>query len=144
MGTGSRTDAQWRHPCGSDGAARAVRREVRRQLRIGRHARNGRASASFDDSAAPTLPPVEERTAGVHLVRGIRKWDLVALVLNSIVGAGIFGLPSRAYALAGVHSLLAYVVCAVPMLLIILCFAEVGSRFNDTGGPYLYARITFG
>src|SRR5436190_10200074 len=88
--------------------------------------------------------PTSERTAGEHLVRAIRKCDLVALVLNSIVGAGIFGLPSRPYALAGVYSLLAYVVCAVPILLIILCFAEVGSRFNDTGGPYLYARITFG
>jgi APA family basic amino acid/polyamine antiporter len=88
--------------------------------------------------------PTSERTAGVRLVRGIRKWDLVALVLNSIVGAGIFGLPSRAYALAGVHSLLAYVVCAVPIFLIILCFAEVSSRFRDTGGPYLYARTAFG
>ncbi|MET0661170.1 MAG: amino acid permease, partial [Steroidobacteraceae bacterium] len=88
--------------------------------------------------------PISERTAGAHLVRGIGKWDFVALVLNSIVGAGIFGLPSRAYALAGVHSLLAYVVCAVPVFLIILCFAEVCSRFKDTGGPYLYARATFG
>jgi basic amino acid/polyamine antiporter, APA family len=88
--------------------------------------------------------PTSERTAGEHLVRDIRKWDFVALVLNSIVGAGIFGLPSRAFALAGVHSLLAYVVCAVPVFLIILCFAEVSSRFKDTGGPYLYARATFG
>jgi APA family basic amino acid/polyamine antiporter len=85
-----------------------------------------------------------ERTARAQLVRGIRKWDLVALVLNSIIGAGIFGLPSRVYALAGVHSLLAYLVCAVPVFLIILCFAEVSSRFKDTGGPYLYARATFG
>jgi amino acid transporter len=88
--------------------------------------------------------PTSERPAGEHLVRGIRKWDFVALVLNSIVGAGVFGLPSRAYALAGVHSLLAYVVCAVPVFLIILCFAEVSSRFKDTGGPYIYARATFG
>ena len=88
--------------------------------------------------------PTYERTAGGHLVRGIRKWDFVALVLNSIVGAGIFGLPSRAYALAGVHSLLTYVVCAIPIFLIVLCFAEVSSRFKDTGGPYLYARATFG
>jgi amino acid transporter len=28
--------------------------------------------------------------------------------------------------------------------LIVLCFAEVGSRFSDTGGPYLYAREAFG
>src|SRR5207253_6028392 len=34
--------------------------------------------------------------------------------------------------------------CAVIVGLIALCFAEVGSRFSDTGGPYLYARETFG
>ena len=79
-----------------------------------------------------------------ELRRAIGKWDLVALVLNSVVGAGIFGLPARAYALAGVYSLLAYLVCAVAILLIILCFAEVSSRFEKTGGLYLYARTTFG
>jgi amino acid transporter len=65
-------------------------------------------------------------------------------VINSIIGAGIFGLPSRAFALAGTYSLLAYVVSACAILLVILCFAEVGSRFTATGGPYLYARVTFG
>jgi len=49
-----------------------------------------------------------------------------------------------AYALAGTYSLLAYFVCAVPVILIILCFAEVASRFRETGGPYLYARVAFG
>jgi len=78
------------------------------------------------------------------LIRGLRRWDYVGLVLNSVIGAGIFGLPSRAFALAGVYSLLAYVVCAVTVSLIVLCFAEVSSRFTATGGPYLYARVTFG
>jgi APA family basic amino acid/polyamine antiporter len=78
------------------------------------------------------------------LLREVRRWDLLALVLNTIVGAGIFGLPSRVFALAGAYSLLAYLVCAVPVVLIILCFAEVGSRFKETGGPYLYARTAFG
>jgi APA family basic amino acid/polyamine antiporter len=82
--------------------------------------------------------------AGAGLVRGLRRWDLLALVLNTIVGAGIFGLPSRVFALAGSYSLLAYLACAVPVVLIILCFAEVGSRFKTTGGPYLYARTAFG
>jgi amino acid transporter len=81
---------------------------------------------------------------GAGLVRAVRRWDLLALVLNTIVGAGILGLPSRVYALAGSYSLLAYVVCAIPVVLIILCFAEVGSRFRQTGGPYLYARTAFG
>lgn len=82
--------------------------------------------------------------ADTRLVRGFGRWDLLALVLNSIVGAGIFGLPSTVYALAGTYSLVAYLVCAVPVVLIILCFAEVGSRFKETGGPYLYARVAFG
>lgn len=79
-----------------------------------------------------------------QLRRAIGKWDLVALVLNLFVGAGIFGLPSRVYSLAGVYSLLAYVACAVSIFLILLCFAEVSSRFTETGGPYLYARASFG
>jgi len=79
-----------------------------------------------------------------ELIRGLSRWDLYALVLNTVIGAGIFGLPSRTYALAGTYSLLAFLVCAVPVVLMIVCFAEVGSRFRDTGGPYLYARVAFG
>jgi amino acid transporter len=79
-----------------------------------------------------------------NLVRGIRRWDLVALGVNFVVGAGIFGLPSRVYALSGPASLIAYAICAVAIILIVLCFAEVGSRFTQTGGPYLYAREAFG
>jgi basic amino acid/polyamine antiporter, APA family len=78
------------------------------------------------------------------LVRRIHRWDLVALVLNCVIGAGIFGLPSKAFALAGTYSLVAYLVCAVLVVLIAICFAEVGSRFSGTGGPYIYAREAFG
>jgi basic amino acid/polyamine antiporter, APA family len=77
------------------------------------------------------------------LVRGIRRWDLVAIAINGIIGAGIFGLPSRVYSLIGPYSLIAFVVCALVVALIILCFAEVGSRFEETGGPYLYAREAY-
>jgi amino acid transporter len=77
------------------------------------------------------------------LVRGIRRWDLVAIAINGIIGAGIFGLPSKVYALIGPYSIIAFVACALLVALIILCFAEVSSRFDDTGGPYLYAREAF-
>ena len=90
-------------------------------------------------AAAPVA--AEVRTG---LVRRIRRWDLVALVLNCVIGAGIFGLPSRAFALAGTYSLVAYLVCAVVVGLIALVFAEVASRFSSTGGPYVYARDAFG
>lgn len=78
------------------------------------------------------------------LVRGIRRWDLVAVAINGIIGAGIFGLPSKVYALIGPYSLIAFTACALVVGLIVLCFAEVGSRFSETGGPYLYAREAFG
>ena len=77
------------------------------------------------------------------LVRGIRRWDLVAITINGIIGAGIFGLPSNVYKLIGTYSLIAFVACALVVALIILCFAEVSSRFDETGGPYLYAREAF-
>lgn len=84
------------------------------------------------------------RTTGEGLTRGIRRWDLVAIAINGIIGAGIFGLPAKVFALIGSYSLIAFVVCALVVALIILCFAEVGSRFEETGGPYVYAREAFG
>jgi len=78
------------------------------------------------------------------LVRGIGRGSLVALFINSVVGAGIFGLPGRVHELLGPYALLAYLACAGLVLLIVLCFAEVGSRFSRTGGPYLYAHASFG
>lgn len=78
------------------------------------------------------------------LARGIRRWDLVAIAINAIIGAGIFGLPAKVFALIGSYSIIAFAVCALVVALIVLCFAEVGSRFDATGGPYLYAREAFG
>lgn len=78
------------------------------------------------------------------LVRGIRRWDLVALTINGIVGAGILGLPSRVFALTGSWSILAFLVCGCFAGLNVLCYAEVGSRFTQTGGAYWYARSAFG
>jgi amino acid transporter len=78
------------------------------------------------------------------LVRGIRRWDLVAVTINGIIGAGIFGLPSKVYSLIGSYSLIAFFACALVVMLIILCYAEVGRRFEQTGGPYLYAQEAFG
>jgi len=90
------------------------------------------------------MTKVSVETSEAGLIRGIRRWDLVAIAINGIIGAGIFGLPSKVFSLIGSYSLIAFIVCAVVVTLIILCFAEVGSRFDETGGPYLYAREAFG
>src|SRR3984957_17775089 len=78
------------------------------------------------------------------LLRAIGRWDLLALVINGIVGAGIFGLPAKVHALLGVNGLWAIIACAVIIGLVLLCFAEVASRFTQTGGPFIYAGTAFG
>ena len=78
------------------------------------------------------------------LLRSIGKWELAGVAINGIIGAGIFGLPAKAFALAGPYSILAFLACAVVVTLVVLCFAEAGSRYQATGGPYLYAREAFG
>ena len=78
------------------------------------------------------------------LNRSIGKWAMVLLVINGVIGSGIFGLPSESFKKIGVYSIGAFLVCAIAVFVIILCFAEVSSRFDKTGGPYLYALSSFG
>jgi len=78
------------------------------------------------------------------LVRAIGRWSLAALVVNCIIGSGIFGLPSVLAGLLGRASILAVVVSAAAMAVIMACCSEVASRFAQTGGPYLYAQEAFG
>ncbi len=78
------------------------------------------------------------------LVRGLGRWDFTAIVINTIIGAGIFGLPAKVHAQIGPYSLFAFAACAIIVGLIVLCHAEVSSRFSATGGPYLYAKEAFG
>jgi basic amino acid/polyamine antiporter, APA family len=78
------------------------------------------------------------------LNRSISRWAMVLLFINGVIGAGIFGLPSKAFKISGVYSIAAFFICALAVFVIILCFAEVSSRFSKTGGPYLYALSSFG
>lgn len=78
------------------------------------------------------------------LNRSISKWAMVLLVINGVVGSGVFGLPSKAFKEIGIWSIAAFLICALAVFTIILCFAEVSSRFDKTGGPYLYALSSFG
>lgn len=78
------------------------------------------------------------------LVRGLGRWDLTAIAINTIIGTGIFILPARSAGLIGDFSIAAIIACAVIIGLVVLCFAEVSSRFDTTGGMYLYAKEAFG
>ncbi len=79
-----------------------------------------------------------------HLVRAIGRWTLTALMLNTIIGGGFGGLPSLLAAHLGRLSPAGFLLAAPGVGLIAACLAEVASQFQQTGGPYLYARIAFG
>ena len=78
------------------------------------------------------------------LVRTIGRWSLTALMINTIIGSGIFGLPSVVAGHLGRWAPMAYLVAGVGMAVIAGCLSEVASQFHETGGPYLYARETQG
>jgi APA family basic amino acid/polyamine antiporter len=79
-----------------------------------------------------------------ELVRAIGRWSLVALTVNSVIGSGVFGLPSVLAGLIGPASVWAVLLAGVAIAVIMACFAEVASQFTASGGPYLYVRTAFG
>ena len=84
------------------------------------------------------------RTSQPGLVRAIGRWSLAALMLNSVIGSAVFGLPAILTGLLGRQSINAVMVAGVAVGFVVLCFAEVASQFSEAGGPYLYARTAFG
>src|SRR5204862_2636301 len=85
---------------------------------------------------------MSEQTA--KLVRAVGFWGLVAMCINAVVGSGVFRLPTESYKLLGPFSLWAPLLFAVPVFILVLCFAEAASHFSEPGGAYLYARTAFG
>ncbi|MGM0944379.1 MAG: APC family permease [Bacteroidota bacterium] len=88
--------------------------------------------------------PISTEEKAEKLPRNLGLWGVWMLVVNGLIGAGIFGLPSGAFALAGEYSVWIYAFCALLMLPVILSFAEVGSYFRGTGGPIKYGTLAFG
>jgi APA family basic amino acid/polyamine antiporter len=82
--------------------------------------------------------------ASAGLLRVLSQRDLTAAVVNSVIGSGVFVLPAAVAALTGARSPVAVLLAGVGMFSVVLCVAELGSRFDAAGGPYLYAREAFG
>lgn len=87
-------------------------------------------------SDTPTTSNALERIMGVRA--------LTASAVNMTIGSGIFVLPAAIAAMIGGAAPIAYIICAVAMALVVLCFAEAGSRVSRTGGAYAYATAAFG
>ncbi len=84
--------------------------------------------------------PTPDSGTKPELIRAIGTRDLAANIINLVVGAGIFVLPALVFAEIGAASFLAYLVCAVAIGLVFLCFAEIGSRVTTSGGAYAYVE----
>jgi basic amino acid/polyamine antiporter, APA family len=87
--------------------------------------------------AEPNAPPLTLR-------RELGRWDLTAIGINQVIGGAIFLMPAAVAREVGNWAPIAIILIGLASLCVALCFAEVGSRFEGTGGPYLYTRAAFG
>ena len=94
----------------------------------------------MSDSTHAASTPDAER----GLTRAIGVLGLAAAIFNTTVGGGIFRLPGVVTELMGASAPWVYVICAVAIGLVVLTFAEAGSRVSMTGGPYAYVELVFG
>jgi basic amino acid/polyamine antiporter, APA family len=84
------------------------------------------------------------QTQQPSLRRALGRWDLTAIGVNQVIGSAIFFMPAVVMREVGNWAPVALIVIGLASLCVALCFAEVGSRFEGTGGPYLYTRAAFG
>ncbi len=78
------------------------------------------------------------------LRRALGRWDLTAIGVNQVIGGAIFLMASQVAGVVGAWSPIAVGVMGLASLSVALCLAELASRFDGTGGLYLYARAAFG
>jgi basic amino acid/polyamine antiporter, APA family len=107
---------------------------------------------ALGNSIAQHVPMANEATLSIQreeqvdhqLVRGIGVPALTANIVSSTIGAGIFVIPATVARGLGSVAPLAFVCCAVAMVLFVTCFAIAGSRVSLTGGLYAYVEVAFG
>lgn len=78
------------------------------------------------------------------LIRAVTRWQVVGLSVNDVIGSGVYLLPAAAALLLGPFSIWAVLVAGAAVALLVLCFAEASSYFDEPGGAYLYTREAFG
>ena len=85
--------------------------------------------------SAPTQP---------SLLRAVSRWQVVSLAANDVIGSGVYLLPASAALYLGAASPWAVLAAGALVLMLVLCFAEAGSLFDQPGGAYVYTREAFG
>lgn len=100
----------------------------------------GRARADLDYNRRH----VSSTSDHPSLLRAVSRWQIVAFSVNDVIGSGVYLLPAAAAAFLGAASLWAVLLAGLCVLLLVLCFAEAGSQFDQPGGAYVYTRVAFG
>jgi amino acid transporter len=87
------------------------------------------------------VPPLDTEPT---MRRAVGRWQLYGLSINDVIGSGIYLLPAAAALLLGPASLWAVLLAGAAVALLVLCYAQAASYFDQPGGGYLYAREAFG
>ena len=85
-----------------------------------------------------------QKTSEPALKREIGATSLALNAVNLTIGAGIFVLPAIVAENLGPASFIAYILCGLLVVLIMLCYAEAGSKITTSGGSYAYVEKAFG
>src|SRR3989338_10536155 len=80
----------------------------------------------------------------MKLKQTIGKKTLLMLIINAILGTGIFFLPAIGAAYSGSGSLLAWIIMSAAAIIISLYFAELVSMYPKSGGAYEFVKNAFG
>ena len=89
---------------------------------------------------SPLMPPADPT-----LPRPVGAVQLLALGLNGIVGVGIFFAPASVAASApGLGAVAVFALTGFALLPAAVTFATLGRRFDEDGGPVVFARAAFG
>lgn len=94
------------------------------------------------DSVELDEAPVALVSEPENLVRALRRRDLYGILINTMIGSGMLAAPAKVFGLIHGWSFAALALGAALITPLILCFADLGGRFTETGGPYLYVRRT--
>src|ERR1700674_253100 len=88
-----------------------------------------KSCSECEETALGSVPALLR--CGVPFIRSIGRWTMTALVINGIIGSGIFGVPSELIRLLGRASMIAMIIAALGMAIIMVCVAEVASQFSE-------------
>lgn len=92
-----------------------------------------------------TILSPSEMDHGNGLKRTLGSFQLIALGIGAVIGAGIFVLTGQAAAeYAGPAVILSFIFAAIICAFAALCYAEFASLIPSAGGAYSYAYATLG